>query len=108
MDLIIKPVLKELKSYFVDLQCTVNYEHKRGRPVAGYTFTFKPEQSPKTAPTDAEPTATEQPSSPSLKSQRNYNPNKPKNQFRQFMQREMTQAELDELEQKLLNEALCD
>jgi len=100
MDLIIKPVLKELKSYFVDLQCTVNYEHKRGRPVAGYTFTFKPEQPPKTAPVYAEPTAEQ--------AQRNYNPNRPKNQFHQFMQRKMTRAELDELEQKLLNETMCD
>ena len=29
---------------------TVKYEHKRGRPVEGYIFTFKPEQLPKPAP----------------------------------------------------------
>ena len=43
MDKIIKPSLKELQNYFQDLQCTVKYAHKRGRPVEGYIFTFKPE-----------------------------------------------------------------
>ena len=41
MDKIIKPSLKELQNYFQDLQCTVKYAHKRGRPVEGYIFTFK-------------------------------------------------------------------
>ncbi len=50
MDKIIKPSIKELQNYFQDLQCTVKYEHKRGRPVEGYIFTFKPEQLPKPAP----------------------------------------------------------
>ncbi len=50
MDKIIKPSLKELQNYFNDLQCTVKYEHKRGRPVEGYIFTFKPEQPLKPAP----------------------------------------------------------
>lgn len=44
MDLIIKPVLKELQNYFINLQCTVQYEHKRGKPVSGYIFTFEPEK----------------------------------------------------------------
>ncbi len=44
MDLIIKPALKELQNYFQDLQCTVQYAHKRGKPVSGYIFTFQPEQ----------------------------------------------------------------
>lgn len=43
MDLVIKPVLKELQNYFDDLQCTTKYASKRGRPVTGYTFTFTPE-----------------------------------------------------------------
>ena len=43
MDLVIKPVLKELQNYFNDLQCTTQYAHKRGRPVIGYLFTFTPE-----------------------------------------------------------------
>lgn len=49
MDKIIKPSLKELreKQYFQNLQCTVKYEHKRGKPVSGYIFTFTPEQIPK-------------------------------------------------------------
>ena len=91
MDLIIKPVLEELKNYFVDLQCTVKYEKKRGKPVSGYVFTFKPEQSPKTI-------VAEQSSKP----KRNYSENKPNNQFQQFMQREITPEELEEFEQKLL------
>lgn len=44
MDLIIKPSLKELQNYFVNLQCTVQYARKRGRPVMGYVFTFEPEK----------------------------------------------------------------
>ena len=47
MDKLIKPSLKELESYFEDLQCTVQYVHKRRRPVEGYIFTFTPEQIPK-------------------------------------------------------------
>lgn len=50
MDLIIKPVLKELQNYFQNLKCTVQYEHKRGKPVSGYIFTFTPEQLPKLEP----------------------------------------------------------
>ena len=46
MDLIIKPVLKELQNYFLNLQCTVQYENKRGKPVSGYIFTFEPEKMP--------------------------------------------------------------
>lgn len=46
-DKIINPTLKELQNYFQDLQCTVQYEHKRGKPVSGYIFTFQPEQIPK-------------------------------------------------------------
>ena len=43
MQNIISPSLKELQNYFQDLQCTVKYAHKRGRPVVGYIFTFRPE-----------------------------------------------------------------
>ena len=91
MDKIIKPSLKELQNYFQNLQCTVKYEKKRGKPVSGYVFTFKPEQSPKTV-------VAEQSSKP----KRNYSQNKPNNQFHQFMQREITPEELEEFEQKLL------
>lgn len=44
MDKIIKPSLEELQYYFTDLKCTVQYAHKRGRPVEGYIFTFEPEK----------------------------------------------------------------
>ncbi len=49
MQNIINPSLKELKNYFKDLQCTVQHEHKRGKPVSGYTFTFTPEKISKPA-----------------------------------------------------------
>ena len=46
MDKIIKPALKELKesNYFKNLECIVQYAHKKGRPVVGYVFTFDPEE----------------------------------------------------------------
>jgi len=46
MQSVIAPALKELKSkeYFKNLVCTVQYAHKRGCPVIGYTFTFLPEE----------------------------------------------------------------
>ncbi len=49
MSKVINPTLEELQNYFQNLQCTVKYEHKRGKPVSGYIFTFTPEQLPKTA-----------------------------------------------------------
>ncbi len=55
-----------------------------------------PEQSPETINT--EPIVAGNPSS----QQGSYNQNRPKNQFDQFMQRDYTQSELDELERKLL------
>lgn len=45
MNLIIKPSLQELQAYFENLSCTVQYARKRGRPVTGYIFTFKPESN---------------------------------------------------------------
>lgn len=44
MQNIINPSLRELQNYFQNLQCTVKYEHKRGKPVSGYIFTFTPEK----------------------------------------------------------------
>lgn len=44
MQNIITPTVKELQSYFTDLECTVQYAHKRGKPVSGYIFTFKSEE----------------------------------------------------------------
>lgn len=46
MDNILKPALKELKEndYFKNLECIVQYAHKRGRPVVGYVFMFNPEE----------------------------------------------------------------
>lgn len=105
MDKIIKPVLKELQNYFTDLQCTVKYAHKRGKPVEGYIFSFKPEQIPTTAPIETQSMAAE--SKQSKQYQQRYQQPKPqyqrkKNQFNEFMEREVTQEELDELERKLL------
>lgn len=44
MSKVINPILKELQNYFQNLKCTVKYEHKRGKPVSGYIFTFTPEK----------------------------------------------------------------
>lgn len=46
MDKVIKPSIKELNSqeYFKNLECIVQYAHKKGRPVVGYVFTFNPEE----------------------------------------------------------------
>lgn len=43
MDLVIKPSLLELGSYFHNLRCETKYAKKRGKPVTGYVFTFVPE-----------------------------------------------------------------
>lgn len=145
MDLIIKPVLKELQNYFTDLQCTVQYAHKRGRPIEGYIFTFKPEQIPKPAPKEI-PMKKAKSSKPRkgltqeemdklvnefdektvedyiqrtkvykccnyvtirewILEDKNRDINKKpvsKNQFNNFMQREVTKEQIDELERKLL------
>ena len=57
MDKVIKPSVHELQNYFSDLQCIVQYEHKRGKPVSGYIFTFEPEKipQPKISVTTVEP-----------------------------------------------------
>lgn len=46
MDNVINPALKELKenNYFKNLECIVQYAHKKGRPVVGYVFMFDPEE----------------------------------------------------------------
>lgn len=147
MDKLIKPSLKELKEkqYFQDLQCTVKYAHKRGKPVTGYIFTFTPEEIPKTVPEEAPVPVSKSAKqrnklSPEEKDKlvkefgkdivefyvqrameydycynydtirrwilqdekKQYRQRKSKNQFFQFMERETTKEELDELEQKLL------
>lgn len=145
MSKVINPILKELQNYFINLQCTVKYAHKRGKPVTGYIFTFTPEEIPKTVPEEAPVPVSK------LAKQRNklspeekdklmnefdkdivelyvqramgydhcynydtirrwilqdekkqYRQRRSKNQFFQFMERETTKEELDELEQKLL------
>lgn len=145
MDKVIKPSVQELQNYFIDLQCTVKYAHKRGRPVTGYIFTFKPEEIPKTVPEKAPVPVSKSANqrnklSPEEKDklmnefdkdiaefyiqramgydhcynydtirrwilqdeEEQHKQRKSKNQFFQFMERETTKEELDELEQKLL------
>ena len=41
MSKVINPSLKELQDYFTNLDCTVQYANKRGKPVTGYLFTNK-------------------------------------------------------------------
>lgn len=152
MQNVINPTFAELQNYFQDLQCTVKYEHKRGKPVSGYIFTFKPEQIPKSEPKEIpveEPAETQIDDRQSLfaseqkkeltqqerdklvsefgketvndyiertKAYKSCNyatirkwiledkDRKPrsKNQFNNFMQREVTKKGMDDLEQKLL------
>lgn len=64
MSKVINPSLEELQNYFTDLQCTVQYAHKRGRPVEGYVFTFKPE---KPAQTEEIPAEADKPAKPRSK-----------------------------------------
>lgn len=146
MQNVINPTLAELQNYFQDLQCTVKYENKRGKPVSGYIFTFKPEQI--TKPELKEIPSEEAKPFPEprkgltqeevdrlvnefdeetvddyiqrtkaykccnyatirewiLEDKNRDKKRKPKskNQFNNFMQREVTQEQMDELEHKLL------
>ncbi|MCI9079850.1 MAG: replication initiation protein [Lachnospiraceae bacterium] len=96
MQNVVNPSLTELQNYFTGLQCTVQYAHKRGRPVEGYIFTFEPEQLPK-AIQEAEkhkPVNQYQQEEPQYE--------RKQNQFDRFMQRGVSQEELDELERQLL------
>lgn len=145
MSKVINPILKELQNYFINLQCTVKYAHKRGKPVTGYIFTFTPEEIPKTVPEEAPVPVSKSAKqrnklSPEEKDKlmnefdkdiveiyierameydycynydtirrwilqdekKQYRQRRSKNQFFQFMERETTKEELDELEQKLL------
>lgn len=103
MQNVINPTLAELQNYFQDLQCTVKYEHKRGKPVSGYIFTFKPEQIPVAEPaeTQTDSTSTANPVAKTPKTRQHS-----KNQFNNFMQREVTQEQMDELEHKMLKVAM--
>jgi len=94
MDKLIKPSLKELRKYFTDLQCTVQYAHKRGNPVEGYIFTFKPEQIPEPGLENEAPMASDT-QSQTKQCQ--------KNRFNNFTQRDYNEEELDKLEHILLN-----
>ena len=139
MQNIINPTLNELKRYFRNLQCTVQYAHKRGKPVTGYIFTFTPEEIQKAvaeefAVAEAGPSEPEkeltQPEMDKLVNEFgealvkdyierttqykccNYatirqwileDRDKKTIRKNQFMQHEVTNEELDELEHKLLN-----
>lgn len=101
---IITPAVKEISKLdksFINFQCEPLYAKKRGKPLAGYKFTWQPEQPPKPIHTDVESTAAGTSSRPPSQPQKTYY-NKPKNQFFEFHQREVTDEELDELEKKLL------
>jgi len=135
MSKVVNPTLAELRNYFKDLQCTVKYENKRGKPVSGYIFTFTPEQIPKpeakeipvaeaqmdvqeemdklvnefgkgTVEDYIERTKAYNCCSPAtirqwILADRNKKP-KSSNQFNNFMERDITKKEVDELERKLL------
>lgn len=77
---IIKPAVEELKKIWPTLSAETLYEKKRGRPVKGYTFTFKREVSQK------KPAGTKKPK---------------ENPFNQF---EQNQYDFEKLEKELLGE----
>lgn len=141
MTKIIEPAVKEINKLdksFINFKCEPLYAKKRGKPLAGYKFTWKPEK-----PTPNEILVEETKSSESkkelaleemdklvdefgkdivddyIKRTKAYKcctyatirqwiledkDRKPrsKNQFNNFMQREMTKEQMDELEHKLL------
>ena len=78
----IEPAVEELKEYFKELHCEVLYEAKRGRPVKGYKFSFVPEKN--------------------IGQQKQ----KKKTKFSNFLEREYTTAEMDDLEVALLKRNL--
>lgn len=65
MSKVINPSLEELQHHFTDLKCTVQYAHKRGKPVEGYIFTFKPEKP--AAQTEEIPAEADKPAKPRSK-----------------------------------------
>ncbi|MCI9079851.1 MAG: replication initiation protein [Lachnospiraceae bacterium] len=97
MSKVINPSLKELQKYFIDLQCIAKYARKRGKPVEGYIFIFEPEQPLEAITSVAEkhtPVNKYQQAKPQYKHKQN--------QFDQFMQRGVSQEELDGLKRELL------
>ena len=142
MTKIIGPAVKEISKLdksFIDFKCEPLYAKKRGKPLAGYKFTWKPEKpEPKEIPEEAAglfrpKKELAQEEKDNLVSEfgketvedyiqrakaykscnyatirewiledKNKKP-RSKNQFNNFMQREVTQEQMDKLEQKLLN-----
>ena len=90
MQNIINPSIKSLEQYFIDLKCEPQKAKKRGAPIIGYIFTFKPETESK------QKRRTEQ-AKESFMQNRKQN----KNRFNQFEQR--NDVDMDELEQMLLS-----
>lgn len=93
---IIDSSVKDLQNCFKDLNCTIQYANKRGKPVTGYIFTFKPEAIPKV--TDK--------ASDRVPQKRKTYQHKPSqkitNKFLNFEQHEYSEEELDEQERMLL------
>lgn len=98
MDKIIKPSLKELKNYFVDLQCTVKYAHKRGRPVMGYLFTFQPEERVQPAPQSV----VQQKKPVAKKTSKPQEKRKSTNKFCDFEQHHYSKEDMELIERALL------
>jgi len=93
---IIDPSIQELQNCFKDLKCTIQYANKRGRPVTGYIFTFKPEAIPKVMNKTADGV-------PQKRKTYQHKPSqKITNKFLNFEQHEYSEEELDEQERMLL------
>ena len=96
MTKIIGPAVKEIEKLdksFNNFKCEPLYAMKRGKPLTGYKFTWEAEKTDKYVPRQI------QEHTETISKTKKYH----NNQFTQFDQRETSQAEIDELEQKLLH-----
>ncbi len=99
MSKVINPSLKELQDYFSNLQCTVQYARKRGRPVTGYLFTFQPEERVQPA---SQPIVQKQKKSVVKKTFKPQEKRKSTNKFCNFEQHHYSKEDMELIERALL------
>lgn len=99
MSKVINPSLKELQDYFSNLQCTVQYARKRGRPVTGYLFTFQPEERVQPA---SQPIVQKQKKSVAKKTFKPQEKRKSTNKFCNFEQHHYSKEDMELIERALL------
>ena len=99
MSKVINPSLKELQDYFTNLDCTVQYANKRGKPVTGYLFTFQPEERVQPAP---QPVVQQQKKPVTKKTSKPQEKKKSTNKFCNFEQHHYSKEDMELLERALL------